>query len=471
MKDIVFESINDLLRHTLNFCSENLNRGDLSSAHEALGRALNLAPNDPEILSQHGRLAFALKDSETAQRDFAKALKINPRCAAAWSGFASWHRLRGETAEAEASAERALEIDPGDEEAARMKAEVQAERRAARACQSSNMRSQAISAQFQPPVSTGVASPPSTFAHRDPAPEDNPWVAKIYELRNTIASPYIKGRGMEIGAGLNPMQLAGGTECIYFDKRGEKEVETLFGAPIDYKVHDISEVGQLFPKGADFLLANQVLEHSCDPIGTLIEWHSYVRDGGIIVLSLPNYQHCSDSKRLVPPFRHVLADHIFQRGEDGFESREHLYSFLLGWFELMPSLKDHDARRLAEHCLSEGRRKGPQDFHWHAFDTELAEKVITTACLIGGNGAEFLEKDDPYGGKNKTYGDIIFVYRVLRNRLALINATVDPAIEVDLLRDDISKLQNAHRLLAQRSHLCERVTSTHEPLTADAKPA
>ena len=61
---------------------------------------------------------------------------------------------------------------------------------------------------------------------------DDSW----YVVRNT---PRVTGF---VGSGVSPVPL------------DPKEVETLFGAPISYQVHDISEVRRLFPNGADFLL-------------------------------------------------------------------------------------------------------------------------------------------------------------------------------------------------------------------------
>jgi len=128
MNTLTTPTTQDLLTHTLAFCDECLNRQEFAKAWQALCRAVALAPNRADVLSHRGRLALFLKDTQTAQRDFAEALKNDPRCSAALSGLARYHWLRGELAEAEAAADSALGIDAADEEAGQVKAEIEAKR-------------------------------------------------------------------------------------------------------------------------------------------------------------------------------------------------------------------------------------------------------------------------------------------------------------------------------------------------------
>ena len=116
----------ELLSHTLTFCEHCLNGQDFTAAWKALGRAHALAPNRADLLSHRGRLALFLKDNKTARLDFSEALKRDVRCSAAWSGLARLFMALGEPTAAEAAAGRALGIDPADEEAAQVKAEIQA---------------------------------------------------------------------------------------------------------------------------------------------------------------------------------------------------------------------------------------------------------------------------------------------------------------------------------------------------------
>ena len=128
METIAAPPIHDLLRHTLEFTQHCLNRGDLPSALRALGRATNLAPQDSEILSQRGLLALVMKQPENARRDFVEALQMNPRSADAHAGLARFHWEKGAKAEAELSANHALNLDPANDEARKILSALQSSR-------------------------------------------------------------------------------------------------------------------------------------------------------------------------------------------------------------------------------------------------------------------------------------------------------------------------------------------------------
>ena len=164
----------NLLSHTLAFCDDCLNRQDFAAAWQALCRAVSLAPNCADVLSHRGRLALHLKDAVTARRDFTEALKIAPGSSAAWSGLARCHWHEGEPAEAEAAADRALGIDPTDEEASQLKAELQAAARNAQLHRVSSMDPRVTSAECEGLVPNAGGAPAPGFADRQSA-QTNPF--------------------------------------------------------------------------------------------------------------------------------------------------------------------------------------------------------------------------------------------------------------------------------------------------------
>jgi tetratricopeptide (TPR) repeat protein len=118
MQPAAADRILDLVRHTLDFCTQRLDQGDFTAARQALSRAHNLAPNDAQILLHRGRLSLFLKECQNAAPDFAAVLRLDPRCAAAQSGLARCHFHQGSYEQARDCAQRALAMDQGDEEAA-----------------------------------------------------------------------------------------------------------------------------------------------------------------------------------------------------------------------------------------------------------------------------------------------------------------------------------------------------------------
>ena len=156
----------DLLSHTLAFCDDCLNQQDFSAAWQALCRAVSMAPNRADVLIHRGSLALFLKDTEHALGDFAAALKIDTCCSAAWSGLGRYHLQQGELVEAEAAADRALGIDPTDEDAVQVKAELEAERCKARAHGLRNINSLAAASVLGNNVPNTARDPDSELIKR-----------------------------------------------------------------------------------------------------------------------------------------------------------------------------------------------------------------------------------------------------------------------------------------------------------------
>jgi hypothetical protein len=232
-------------------------------------------------------------------------------------------------------------------------------------------------------------------------------------IRREVAAPYLRGRGIEIGAGAFPHPLGNAAESVIFDLRDREQLEQYFGHDVGYDVHPIGTVKAHFSAGADFLIAHNVLEHTPDPIGELRRWHELVVDGGVVVVSLPDKNACQDTLRLEPPFAHLLHDYLLSRGEHAFESKEHALSFNLGWIDAAPQEVGRSPARMAAWLLG-CAFEASLDIHWHAFTQSLAEKTVLAAARLGGRYAELLAKADYTTTAQPTLGDIILVYRVHR---------------------------------------------------------
>ena len=108
--------------------------------------------------------------------------------------------------------------------------------------------------------------------------------------RFTASRDYLKGEGIEIGAGPNPQPVPEGVRVSYFDIRDEAELSAYIGLDVQHASLPMSQARQTFPEGADFLIAHHVLEHSADPIGTLRQWMGLVKPGGVICYSTCSIQ-------------------------------------------------------------------------------------------------------------------------------------------------------------------------------------
>src|SRR5215469_468101 len=122
--------------------------------------------------------------------------------------------------------------------------------------------------------------------------------------RVEIADRFLAGSGFEIGAGLEPSRFADLQNLIFIDKRDEKELAELHGAPIPYKVMRLKEARQHYPKGADFVIAHHVIEHCANPIRTVQEWISLIGYSGLFFISLPSEKNACEQDRRPTPIEH-----------------------------------------------------------------------------------------------------------------------------------------------------------------------
>lgn len=234
-------------------------------------------------------------------------------------------------------------------------------------------------------------------------PEGKPFGIDCNMIRYKLSKEFLKGRGLEIGAGAYPQQIPEGVFCEYFDKKNENERDIK-------KTYSLKAFRERFPHGADFLIAHNVLEHTSNPIKTLIEWNDYVKPGGNVVISVPHVNYCPDKGRLIPSFEHILLDYLLDRDDNSFESREHIYSFIMGWID-EGFAKDKDKFYIAQKAHECAKAK-ENDLHWHAFDEDLFEKVVKASALFG-NKNIIIECTAMPGHSDKKYnttGEIICIY-------------------------------------------------------------
>jgi len=266
-------------------------------------------------------------------------------------------------------------------------------------------------------------------------------MVNIYENRWLKTRAYLHGQGLEIGAGVSPQKLPEGSKALYFDKRTTSGLSNYFGESIQYEILPFDDLPKYFPNGADFLIAHHVLEHTPDPIGALRLWHTYVRYGGVFVVSVPYFKLCPDRDRLLPDFDHLLLDHLLDRDGDSFESREHVLSFLCSWIDDAPGLVDLTKSECCRKILSESKRSG-HDFHWHAFNHQLFLETVYAAALLNGYIPDFYEVTS----QDENTLDILYVYtlkpatigklpeeaeRVLNNIRAIRNKINEKTLQLD----------------------------------------
>lgn len=121
----------------------------------------------------------------------------------------------------------------------------------------------------------------------------------------TALLPLLRGRGVEVGPGLNPVvRPARGIEVRYVEKKhprdwaatyAKRELTAAEMALWDHYVVDSARFLTGFEPGSlDFVFSNHVLEHLVDPIGTLARWWERLAPGGILAGVVPDARFTFD---------------------------------------------------------------------------------------------------------------------------------------------------------------------------------
>jgi SAM-dependent methyltransferase len=131
-----------------------------------------------------------------------------------------------------------------------------------------------------------------------------------------IAVSQLKGTGIEVGAGTNPMPLPLHSQVRYVDLYDIEDLkrEAYDGqASNDFVVPEIKaqfENLSIIPDSSlDFVVACHVIEHTRDPIGTIAGAWRKLRPGGSIVLVVPEMTRTFDRDRALTPLAHLVEDY------------------------------------------------------------------------------------------------------------------------------------------------------------------
>jgi len=133
--------------------------------------------------------------------------------------------------------------------------------------------------------------------------------------RNTIASAFLTGVGIEVGALHNPLPIPNGASVRYVDRMDKPGLYQHYPELCQYNLVDVDIVddGETLltfeDNSQDFIIANHFLEHCEDPIGTLKAFFRVLRTGGILYCAVPSKSKTFDRDRFTTPLHHLIKDH------------------------------------------------------------------------------------------------------------------------------------------------------------------
>jgi predicted SAM-dependent methyltransferase len=208
------------------------------------------------------------------------------------------------------------------------------------------------------------------------------------EVRDFASRKYLRGQGIEIGGLHNPLALYEGATAKFVDRLptealikwlSSEEVRRCYpdvaDAPqVTVDIVDDGETLRSIADGSmDFVIANHMVEHTHNPIGTIENFLRVVKPGGILYMAIPDKRYTFDRKREVTPFAHIRED--YYRKEE-WPDREHYED----WARNVKEFPDEETRsRYVEKAVAE-----QENIHFHVWTyADIVEMFLTMRREFG----------------------------------------------------------------------------------------
>jgi hypothetical protein len=201
----------------------------------------------------------------------------------------------------------------------------------------------------------------------------------MQKTRALLAERFLAGQGIEIGALDCPLPLPGAAHVQYVDRVSVDDLRRYYPelAQRALTEPDVIEDGEQLPgfasQSLDFIVANHMLEHCENPLGTLRVHLDRVRRGGVLFYAIPDKRQCFDQGRPLTGFAHLVADDA----DGGQGSRWEHY---LEWATQVNAIAVPDA---AEYNARENMKNG-YSIHFHVWDPDSYRDFLQAASAYLG---------------------------------------------------------------------------------------
>lgn len=129
-----------------------------------------------------------------------------------------------------------------------------------------------------------------------------------------IAAARLTGTGLEIGALASPYPAPLNCNIIYGDLCTHAELLETYPDedPADMVIPTVRTAFETLDGindgSLDFILASHVIEHTRDPIGAIVNAYAKLREGGSLVLVVPDKRRTFDRNRPLTTLEHLISD-------------------------------------------------------------------------------------------------------------------------------------------------------------------
>lgn len=196
--------------------------------------------------------------------------------------------------------------------------------------------------------------------------------------RRRFAQGCFQGNGIEIGALDSPFPVSPGVSVTYVDRLNTDELCHHYPelnpndlVPVEL-VDDGEQLSAVQSESQDFVIACHFLEHCQDPIGAINTWLRILRQGGIVLLVVPDKRFTFDRNRPITRLPHHLRDAL----EGPSVSRSQHY---LEWVHFIEESTGEEAVQRAAQLESTS-----YSIHFHVWDF-TAFRALLEHCILSTN--------------------------------------------------------------------------------------
>jgi predicted SAM-dependent methyltransferase len=107
----------------------------------------------------------------------------------------------------------------------------------------------------------------------------------------------------------------------------------------------------------DFIIGNHFIEHTRDPIGTISNWLSKLKPGGVIFMAVPDKRYTFDIERELTSLQHLISDHHSNPGERLVPDRQHFAEWATFVDKLSPKEIEPRVNFLSRACMQNQKRE------------------------------------------------------------------------------------------------------------------
>ena len=152
----------------------------------------------------------------------------------------------------------------------------------------------------------------------------------MLQKRRQLSDRYLSGQGIEIGALHHPLWVSEQATVRYVDRLSREELRRHYPELKEYPlvpvqvIDDGESLSSMQDGSLDFIIANHMLEHCENPLGTIRTHLRKLRGAGILYYAVPDQRYGFDRDRPLASFAHLVQDD--QQGPEA-SRQDHFYEW------------------------------------------------------------------------------------------------------------------------------------------------